>query len=100
MLSGSSSSQPFAISGSSVAQAALFQTAVARPAVGSSRGCGLGPKRLAIWLKPGLWPQMSRCWIEGSQRVSSRQMDSGEAKYSSRAHWILLGVEFAGGRRR
>ena len=41
-----------------VAQSAWCQTAVAIPAVGSSRRCGLGPKRLAMGLKPGLCPQI------------------------------------------
>jgi hypothetical protein len=48
MLSGSSKSHALAVSGSSVGQCASCHTAVARPAVGRSRDCGCGPKRLAI----------------------------------------------------
>ena len=49
-----------AVSGSSVRPRRRRATcAVASPAVGKSRGWGLGPRRLAIWLRPGLWPQIS-----------------------------------------
>jgi hypothetical protein len=58
MLSGSSSSQVAAVSGCRVSHSALSQTAVASPPVVRLRRVGMGPNRLATWLKPGLCPQM------------------------------------------
>jgi len=58
MLSGSSRSQLEAVSGCNSSHSALNQTAVASPAVVRLRRLGIGPRRLATWLKPGLWPQM------------------------------------------
>lgn len=58
VLSGSSRSQPEAVSGCSSSHSALNQSAVASPAVVKLRRLGIGPRRLATWLKPGLWPQI------------------------------------------
>ena len=67
---------------------------VARPAVGRPRRCGFGPKRLASWLKPGLWPQIEH--VRGVPAASGQR-----AAKSSRAspgtdrgaHCSLPGVD-------
>ena len=65
-------------------------------------GCaawGLGPKRLAIWLNPGLWPQMSMWPKPGSCFASRRHVVSGSPG-TVRARTDLLDIKVAGARRR
>ena len=97
MLSGSSSSQLDGGLGLQGIPARVQPDGGREPAGGQIaplRDCG--PKRLATWLNPGLWPQMRMCRKDGSVVREQAPGGLGRRQIQLARALHLLGVELAG----